>query len=132
MRIGNIFHEENRREEGPKRIIIERLHFDKSQASQYESLVEIHHKTINQLDQQIGELRNKLFLSLKEENTMNKDSIQNALLDSQRKIEIINYSHFQDIKKICKPDQLNYFNELTAELAELFNKNENNPRDTKD
>jgi periplasmic protein CpxP/Spy len=38
----------------------------------------------------------------------------------QKKIEAVHYNHFKEIKKLCKPDQAEYFESLTGELADFF------------
>ena len=48
-----------RSQEGPKKIIIERLHFDKDQAAQYEQIIKEHQEAIKSLDQQIRLTKNK-------------------------------------------------------------------------
>jgi periplasmic protein CpxP/Spy len=50
------------------------------------------------------------------------DSLSKNIADLQKKAEMMNFRHFQDIKKICKPEQLPYFEKLTNELTQLFSR----------
>jgi len=119
-------------EEGPKRIIIERLGFDKEQVAQYEQLIDEHRKTIRELDGQIRETKNNLYATLSSASQSNKDSLQTRLGEIQKQIETTHYSHFADIKKLCRPDQLKKFDELTRDLARFFAPGRNHPPPPKD
>ncbi len=105
---------------GPKNIIIDRLHFDKEQTAQYEQLIEQHQSAIRTLNDSIKIAKNNLYQSLTDENTAGKDSLIAKLSLLQRKIELTHYDHFASIRTLCKPDQLEAFNNLTKELARFF------------
>jgi hypothetical protein len=63
---------------------------------------------------------------------MNKDSLENKLGELQRQIETVHYNHFTDIKKLCKPEQLENFNALTHDLAKFFAPERNLPPPPRD
>ncbi len=48
------------------------------------------------------------------------DSLTRKIGEQKQKIEQINYNHFDDIKKICTLNQMEKYNDLTSELARLF------------
>ncbi len=106
--------------EGPKKKIIELLHFDSKQVKHYEELIQQHQASIKSLRDEIQETKSVLYSALKEENSARKDSLTNQLGALQVKIERVHYNHFMEIKKLCKPEQLEYFNTLTGELADFF------------
>lgn len=110
------------RGEGPKRIIIERLHFDEAQQKQYEALIEEHHSKTRELNQSARDLHKELFSLLGEETSdkSKADSLILQIAENQKAMDSLNFDHFQKIKNICKPDQLDDFKELSEELAELF------------
>ena len=110
--------------EGPKKLIIATLHFDEKQQEDYENLIQWHRVKIDSLDTQILQTRNHLYLQLLRPTIDDKvkDSLIWAISESQQQIERTHFTHFQDIKKICKPDQLAYYDDLTADLAKLFSK----------
>jgi periplasmic protein CpxP/Spy len=110
------------RGEGPKKIIIERLHFDPSQVNAYESLIEVHKKRTHELNDTSKILHRNLYALL---NTSNPDTAKaNELIrliaEKQKEVDHLNFDHFSDIKKLCKPEQMDDFNLLTEDLAELF------------
>lgn len=108
----------------PKEIIIEKLHFDATQIKQYEQLIQWHRSHITELEDKIREDKNELYLQLNENpvNEKAKDSLINALGLYQKQIETIHFKHFEDIKKLCKKEQLEDFTALTEELSRLFSK----------
>ena len=67
-------------------------------------------------------IKNDLYLQLTQKtiNIKTKDSLIEILASNQKKIEETHFKHFQDIKNLCKPNQMNSFNELTEELSRIF------------
>jgi len=106
--------------EGPKKIIMERLQFDTEQVAQYELLITGHRKSIRLLKDSISETKNELYQSLQTDSFAGKDSLTNLLSALQKRIETVHYDHFVQIKKLCKPEQMEAFNELTHDLAFYF------------
>jgi periplasmic protein CpxP/Spy len=115
-----------------KYIIIDRLHFDNDQVAQYEKLVQAHQRSVRELDRQIRMAKNNLYASLAEGAAANVDSLQNRLAEFQRQIEELHYNHFADIKKLCKPGQMKYFDDLTKDLAKFFAPGRKNPPPPRD
>lgn len=107
-----------RRHEGPRDLIIERLHFNEQQISKYDILIEWHQKNIREKDSLLLSLKSNLYKSLYSEK--NTDSIITIISIVQKDIENIHLKHFRDIESICTTDQKKYFEELTVDLAELF------------
>ncbi len=108
----------------PKQIIIEKLNLDATQQEAYQKLIDWHRSTIDSLDQQIRETKNKLYSQLAQNkvDTKVKDSLILVLANDQKRIEQTHFKHFQDIKNICKPEQLIKFKSLTEELSRIFGK----------
>jgi periplasmic protein CpxP/Spy len=114
-------------QEGPKELIIHQLHFSDEQKEAYQKLIEVHQQKIRGLDKNIRETKNRLYAELNTATSVIKDSLMQAISTYQLEIENTHYNHFLDIKKLCKPDQLKYFEELTKELAFYFRPNKNKP-----
>jgi hypothetical protein len=106
--------------EGPKRLIIERLHFNQQQVALYERLIHAHRAAIRSLEAEIRHTKNNLYNTLTDSIHTGKDSLQNRLGSLQRDIETVHYTHFEDIRRLCHPDQLAYFASLTQDLAAYF------------
>lgn len=107
----------------PKNIVINKLHFDKEQVANYEELIEQHLKLISEIDNKTIVLKNKLYQELSNlDNKVVIDSLFLQIATNQTAIEKIHFNHFLDIKKLCKPEQIEDYNALTNELAEIFGK----------
>jgi protein CpxP len=116
---------EHVRKGGPKTIIIEKLHFDKEQIKNYEITIQQHRKAINNNEAALNKLRNTLFEQLKyKQDTTKINSLISKIAKQQNLAEKINYNHFLKIKRLCKPSQQKYFDELTIEIANLFSSKE--------
>lgn len=118
----------------PKEIIIDRLQFDVKQQKEYDKLIYWHHKEIEKLDGNIRQAKNELYATLNEpEVNMNtKDSLISDINSNQKQIEETHFKHFEDIKKLCNKDQIEYFNKLTEELGKIFAKQQKPPRRSHD
>jgi len=108
----------------PKYVIIEKLHFDAKQQRQYFDLITWHRSHITEVEERIHEAKNRLYLHLLKSEKENRttDSLINLLGDYQKEIEQIHFTHFHDIKQLCKPAQMGDYYDLTSELASIFSK----------
>ncbi len=106
----------------PREIIIEKLHFDVAQQKEYDKLIEWHHSEISRLDSSIRQTKNDLYAQLSEPqvNVKTKDSLAALLATYQKQIEETHFKHFEDIKKLCHPNQMEDFKGLTEELGRIF------------
>ena len=117
---------EHNKNEGPKEIIIEKLHFDKEQVKNYETYIQQHRKAVNANEAVMNKLRAKLFQELRnnQQDTVKIDSLISVIGKQQMIAENINYNHFLEIKKMCKPSHQKDFEELTNEIVKLFSNKE--------
>ncbi len=105
----------------PKEQIINELHFDDVQIKQYEVYIKKHRSAIREQNNIMNSLRKKLYLQLNEnQNPKIIDSIIILIAEHQYSIEEINYNHFLEIKRLCKPSQIIYFESLSSNIADLF------------
>lgn len=107
---------------GPKKVIVEKLSFNKNQTTEFESLIENHKITMRDGMHRVAELKKSLYaqLNLAEQNKTSLDSIKNELNVAKDNLEMLHYNHFLDIKSICTTEQLPKFKELTKEMGMLF------------
>lgn len=117
---------------GPKRIIIERLHFDKEQVMAYEKLIDEHRFAIRTIDDSIRLVKTLLYQTLTNENFTGKNLLINRLGVLQQQIDGVHYNHFVQLKKLCNPGQRNSFNDLTKELAHFFGQEKKGPPPPRD
>ncbi|MGA9639033.1 Spy/CpxP family protein refolding chaperone [Flavobacterium sp.] len=111
------------RRNGPRKMIIEKLHFDTKQQAEFEILVENNIDKVKTFDKQIQQTKENLYTQLSQTNVdvKTKDSLINVLADLQKQIETARFNHFKKIRKICNtPEQKEDFKELTIELSKMF------------
>jgi hypothetical protein len=114
--------------EGPKQIIIERLEFDKNQAQSYELLIDDHRVKVQELNAEIGRIKQLVFQTLIIEDEVSKDSLMLILEPKRREMEELNYTHFKEIKALCSPQQKEAFNLLVGDLGKLFSPRNKPPK----
>ena len=107
---------------GPKNEIIKKLNFDKAQINSYEILVTKHSLEVKTNRIKIKEIKNQLFNLLKEDDYSEKRTLIDNLQKLSLEVEHLNFSHFIDIKKLCREEQMEDFYNLTDELQSLFSK----------
>lgn len=116
--------ERNRRppHEEPKYIIIRRLHLDEAQQAAYQGLINEHRSHVNELNRQSMDLKNELYGLLRQEkpDTVLASSLIRQVGEKQEAMEHVNFEHFQQIRTLCKPEQLPAFDSLAKELAAIF------------
>lgn len=113
-------HQPPPRHGGPRNIIIERLHFSEEQVTEYDKLIQWHRSEIDKRDHKMRELKNQLYSTLSNLSDNTKDSLIATIANTQQEIERIHYKHFEDIKRLCTPQQQADFEKLTKEIAALF------------
>ncbi len=105
---------------GPRQLIIEKLDFDKKQIEAYELLVEGHRGRVREKNNAILQKKQALYGQL----SLAQDSLKQLLMEDiaqlQAQVEEIHYQHFLDIKRLCKPSQMEKFNSFTKEITRLF------------
>ncbi|NQW42831.1 MAG: hypothetical protein HQ463_05305 [Bacteroidetes bacterium] len=117
------------RNEGPRDIIIEKLHLNAKQIEQYDQLIAWHRKEVGQTDENIKSIKNELYKNIKKENNLQlKDSLIKLIANNQIQLENVHVKHFEDLKNICTKEQLPAFEELTKELANFFSKGKPRPQ----
>ncbi|MCB9196087.1 MAG: periplasmic heavy metal sensor [Flavobacteriales bacterium] len=114
-------HPDGPKHQEPKEIIIEKLGLDDEQISSYQLLINDHRSSIVEKEEQIMNLKNELYSTLKMDSSSDQaKKLIEELAQLQEDIEHIHYDHFMEIKKICKDDQLTKFNDVINELPKLF------------
>lgn len=115
-------HSEEGKRGGPKKQIIEKLHFDEAQIQQYEKVITWHEYHSKNTRFQIIDLKKQLYSTLtNDKDTHKKEMLLMKIVALEIQLERVNYQHFKDIKKICRKDQLKYYWDFSQELTNLFN-----------
>lgn len=107
--------------DGPKKIVIERLHLDKAQVEGYYKLIEAHQASLAAKEEEMNAARKALYATLAKTNS-DPGPLFERVAEIQVDIERIHVGHFAAIKGLCRPDQLNDYNALANDLSNVFGK----------
>ncbi|MBL4709059.1 MAG: hypothetical protein JKY48_11550 [Flavobacteriales bacterium] len=126
--IGSIFlnknsdrtHHKGRKYSEPREAIITALNFDSEQQIAYKQLIKNHRSSIKTIEQERVIVKKALYLLLNEKDQSSKDSLLERLSSYQLKIESTHFNHFNDIRSICKEDQLSKFESLSKKIGCIF------------
>lgn len=91
---------------GFKNEVIHAIGFDAEQAEAYEKLTVQHHIAMVKLEELRGEKLALRFAALSESAKVDADSLLRDLELLERQRVEFTYSHFEDVKAICRPDQI--------------------------
>jgi len=105
--------------DGPKKIVIERLHLDNAQVEGYTRLIDAHQSMLAVKEEEMNEARKDLYASLAK-GTSDRIALFDRVAEIQMEIERIHVGHFAAIKGLCRPDQLNDYNALANDLSNVF------------
>ncbi|MES3018617.1 MAG: Spy/CpxP family protein refolding chaperone [Bacteroidota bacterium] len=110
------------------RTIIRELSLTEEQVAQFEIMKRAHHQEITQLDGEMRSTYEKYFYLLAEPtDSLAKDSLENILSTKQKEKIQITYQHFNDLRKICTPEQREKFKDLVPILMHVITP-QKNPR----
>lgn len=103
--------------------IVQEIGFDKEQARKFDVLRD---STVGNLKSVERRLDNAIFayfslLKQKEWNHSAKDSLQLIIGDLKKEKANILFTHFKDLRDLCRPDQLPEFNLVLDDMMELIN-----------
>jgi len=106
----------------PKWLVIERLQLDEAQQRAYQVLIDAHRREHHALNDRCRDLKRMLYALLKQDtvDSTRADSLIAQVAETQRVLEQVNFRHFQQLRRICRPDQLSAFDALADELADIF------------
>lgn len=112
--------ESNKRPPRPREIIIRELAFDEEQIKKYDVLITEHQQYIRSIEEQITEKKTKLYKSALLENSSVDSVLFSEIAQIHIELEKIHIDHFQQIKGLCKGDQLQKFDDIVPKFSTLF------------
>lgn len=118
--------------EGPKAVIIDRLHFDPDQVKAYEVLIEEHQAAIKVQDETMMATRSAFYHDLGSTNMEKRDSLLSVIAAVQWQIEETHLEHFGKVRALCRADQLADFDALSNDLAGYFSHGKGGPPKTRE
>lgn len=93
------------------------LRLDESQVKAYEQLIDQHRQNIRQKEADMLAQKRQLYTLLTGDNLAQKDTLLQRIGQIQQEIERVHFDHFEAVKKLCRPDQMAYFQSIPAEIV---------------
>jgi hypothetical protein len=104
-----------------REMVIRELHFDRSQIRDYDKLIRWHRSHIDRAEHRIMDLKLELYRTLDENPGADKTQpLMDSIGEIQVEIEHIHYKHFQDIRRLCRPDQLEDYDDAIRKITDIF------------
>ena len=125
-----IYHQNSNREDflppnPPKEIflnrLIEKLSLREDQTEVFIAMVNDHRRELEKIDKKLRkEFSAYILLIDKPDSKMLKDSVENGIVDLQRKKSILTYEHLEGLYKLCDENQKVAFSDFLPELSEFL------------
>jgi periplasmic protein CpxP/Spy len=98
--------------------IIHELNFTHDQQNEFEKLKRQHHDAMLDLQSEGRALRDEFFELLKQENPDQAAVTEKvkAIAKNQEDIEMVTFNHFQQVRKLCNPEQQKRFDNMIKDL----------------
>jgi protein CpxP len=109
----------------PQKEIVHRLSLDEAQQQAYQALIERHKDSVEVLETEIRDTKKLLYTKLQSQGGTEAgetDSLLARLGAIQVRIEQNHFQHFSALRGICRADQLAAFDELSLDLARIFDR----------
>lgn len=98
---------------------VKTLHFDEPQQQAHAILVQAHKDSIRNAEHELLALRQRLYATLMQDSSrIAKDSLLLVINKVEFRIGNTHYTHFENVGKLCRPDQKQYFIDFASDLAE--------------
>ncbi|MFT4856586.1 MAG: protein CpxP [Algoriphagus sp.] len=105
-----------------KEIISEKLNLNEEQRASYFQLAKSHNEAMSQVNQKQKPMIREYFNYLKLE--AKDPAMQDSLLELINQLDqdklTLTYSHFEELKKICDPDQVVIFEKIMDEIFQVL------------
>lgn len=108
--------------------VINAIGFDEKQAEAYDELTQQHHIAMVKLEEARGEQLALRFSSLSGNDSLDEEAILRELESLERQRVEITYSHFEDVRALCRPDQIEAYNLIVKRAVQALLSPEANRR----
>ncbi|GAA4415845.1 hypothetical protein GCM10023187_46710 [Nibrella viscosa] len=107
---------------GPANLIIDRLRLNPEQTRHYRQLVDQHRRQTHRLNNDLIQTYGAYYqlLAAPQPDTLQAAALLRQLADQNRALAQLNYSHFAQIKALCRPDQQAAFDSLLRHITAFF------------
>lgn len=103
------------------KLVIEKVGFDESQKNAYLLLRDEHRFSMDRLDDQFEESLKRYMSTISHEaNPAMEDAMSNELAEIEKMKAQLTVEHFRRVKALCKPEQVEKFNQLIPDLMPIL------------
>ncbi len=105
------------------RVLSNRLNFDEAQVQELQQLRRTHFERVRPVMNAMHENRQQLYRHLNQPEIVSTfvDSLAEEMGSHVSRMEKLTFQHFNDIKGLCRPEQLEKFNQAAGRIAMLLN-----------
>lgn len=109
--------------ERPFNYIVRTTGMDRAQRDAYARLRDAHHSSMVQLHDKATQLRQQMFglLAAKSADDPAISQLADSIAVLWKEEELVTFRHFQDVRKICRPDQQAKFDQAILSAIESMN-----------
>ena len=102
--------------------LIHELKLSNDQVKKFDSLKEMHHEQVEKIQHDIRDLHKQFFDLIKTDvpDSLKVKSIADAMAARQKDIELITFSHFADVRKLCDVKQKEKFDDIIDEAMRMM------------
>lgn len=104
--------------EGPRKMIIERLHFDDEQVKAFDVLVEEHRQQMRELREKIAKNKEAFYDQLKQDDTDTATAYTQiaSITRFEEEAERITFNHFKKVRALCNDEQKQQFDLVIRDI----------------
>jgi len=103
--------------------LIHELKLNKEQQQKYEKLVSEHHSSVEKINESDHSFH-KLFFDLLQGNhpdTLKANQIADSIGNNKKKMEMLTFNHFLELKSLCNEEQKKKFDDVIMEALRIMN-----------
>lgn len=121
------FHHPSREHEPPPNggvagFLIHELKLNDDQEKKFDLLKEMHHEQVEKIQHNLHDMHREFFDLIKTDvpDSLKVKSIADSMASRQKEIELVTFSHFMDVRKICDAKQKEKFDEIIDEAMRMM------------
>lgn len=117
---GGARHDERQGGGGAGAYISKELKFTPEQQKKFDTLRIAHHASVVKLNEQSRVLRDRFFGLMQSSDTMHAVQLADSIAQNQKRVELITFKHFQQVRAICTPEQQKKFDVIIIDALHMM------------
>ena len=102
--------------------IIHELKLNDDQVKKFDELKETHHEQVEQIQHELRGMHKDFFDLMKSDvvDSAKVKSVAESIASKQKEIELVTFSHFTDVRKLCDAEQKKKFDDIIDEAMRMM------------